>query len=37
MLNAEDEEEIERMYQKLKTVGRLDSRSTDSSETSDED
>ncbi len=37
MLNPEDEEEIERMYQKLKTVGRLDSRGTDSSKTPDED
>lgn len=37
MLNPEDEEEIERMYQKLKTVGRLDSRNTDSSKTPDED
>ena len=26
MLSTEDEEEIERLYQKLKTVGRLDSR-----------
>ena len=31
MLSAEEEDEIERMYQKLKTVGRLDSRNTDSS------
>jgi hypothetical protein len=30
MLSADEEDEIERMYQKLKTVGRLDSRSTDS-------
>jgi len=37
MLSPDDEEEIERMYQKLKTVGRLDSRSTDSSKTPDED
>ncbi len=37
MLSPEEEEEIERMYQKLKTVGRLDSRSTDSSKDSDED
>lgn len=36
MLSPEDEEEIERMYQKLKTVGRIDSRS-DSSKTSHED
>lgn len=37
MLSQDDEEEIERMYQKLKTVGRLDSRSTDSSKASHED
>lgn len=37
MLSAEEEEEIERLYQKLKTVGRLDSRGTDSSQSSDED
>jgi hypothetical protein len=36
MLNAEDEQEIERMYQKLKAVGRLDSRTADSSRSSDE-
>ncbi|MBV9158793.1 MAG: hypothetical protein JO097_21215 [Acidobacteriaceae bacterium] len=36
MLSSEDEDEIERMYQKLKTVGRLDSRSPDS-KTSHED
>jgi hypothetical protein len=36
MLSAEDEDEIERMYQKLKSVGRLDSRGTDS-KTPDED
>jgi hypothetical protein len=36
MLSREEEEEIERMYQKLKTVGRLDSRS-DSSNTPDKD
>lgn len=36
MLSTEDEDEIERMYQKLKSVGRLDSRSTDS-KTPDED
>lgn len=30
MLSAEEEEEIERLYQKLKSVGRLDSRGTDS-------
>jgi hypothetical protein len=37
MVSPEDEDEIERMYQKLKTVGRLDSRSNDSSKTSHED
>ena len=37
MLSAEDEDEIERMYQKLKAVGRLDSRTGDSSPTSHED
>lgn len=37
MLNQDDEEEIERMYQKLKSVGRLDSRNTDSSKESHED
>jgi len=37
MLSTEDEEEIERMYQKLKTVGRLDSCTTDPSKTSHED
>jgi hypothetical protein len=36
MLSAEEEDEIERLYQKLKTVGRLDSRG-DSSNASDED
>ena len=30
MLSAEEEEEIERLYQKLKSVGRLDSRGADS-------
>lgn len=35
MLSSEDEEEIERMFQKLKTVGRLDIR-TDDSATSDQ-
>jgi hypothetical protein len=30
MLSTEDEDEIERLYQKLKTVGRLEAR-TDSS------
>lgn len=37
MLSSEDEDEIERLYQKLKTVGRLDSRGSDSSSTSHED
>jgi hypothetical protein len=37
MLSPEEEDEIERMYQKLKTVGRLDTRSKDSSDSSDED
>jgi hypothetical protein len=36
MLSAEEEDEIERLYQKLKTVGRLDSR-VESSNSSDED
>ncbi len=36
MLSKEDEDEIVRMYQKLKTVGRLDSRKTES-KTPDED
>lgn len=30
MVSQDEEEEIERMYQKLKTVGRLDSRNNDS-------
>ena len=37
MLSRDDEDEIERMYQKLKSVGRLDTRSKDSSPTSHED
>jgi hypothetical protein len=37
MLSPEDEDEVERMYQKLKAVGRLDSRASDSSKTSHED
>ncbi|MBV8072009.1 MAG: hypothetical protein JO270_19025 [Acidobacteriaceae bacterium] len=37
MLSPEEEDEIERMYQKLKTVGRLDTRVQDSSDSSDED
>ncbi len=37
MLSRDDENEIERMYQKLKSVGRLDARSKDPSTTSHED
>lgn len=37
MLSPDDEEEIERLYQKLKSVGRLDGRSTDSSDDSEKD
>ncbi len=37
MLSSEDEDEIERLYQKLKSVGRLDPRGSDSSPTSHED
>jgi len=37
MLSSDDEEEIERLYQKLKTVGRLDSRSSDTPTKSKED
>ena len=37
MLSPGEEEEIERLYQKLKSVGRLDGRSTDSSEDSEKD
>jgi|SRR5579875_3360172 len=37
MLSPDEEDEIERMYQKLKTVGRIDSRASDSSKTSHED
>jgi hypothetical protein len=37
MLSPDDEDEIERLYQKLKTVGRLDSRGTDSSQDSEND
>jgi hypothetical protein len=37
MFSSEDEEEIERLYQKLKAVGRLDGRSTDASQNSSED
>ncbi len=36
MLSADDEDEVERLYQKLKSVGRLDSR-IESSNKSDED
>jgi hypothetical protein len=36
MLSVEEEDEIERLYQKLKAVGRLDSR-VESSNSSDED
>ena len=36
MLSRDEEDEIERMYQKLKTVGRLDSRA-ESKNTTDED
>ena len=36
MLSREEEDEVERLYQKLKTVGRLDSRS-DSAGSSDEE
>lgn len=37
MLSSDDEEEVERLYQKLKSVGRLDGRSSDSSEDSEKD
>jgi hypothetical protein len=37
MLSTEDEEEIERMYQKLKTVGRLDSRNETTPSSAEED
>ena len=37
MLSVDEEDEIERLYQKLKTVGRLDSRGKDSSSSTDED
>ncbi len=37
MLSHDDEEEIERMYHKLKSVGRLDSREADSSQDRNED
>ncbi len=37
MLSPDDEDEVERLYQKLKSVGRLDGRSTDSSDDSEKD
>lgn len=37
MISAEDEEEVERMYQKLKSFRDLDSRDTDQSRASHED
>ncbi len=37
MLSPDDEDEVERLYQKLKSVGRLDGRSTDSSDDSDKE
>ncbi|MBV8552009.1 MAG: hypothetical protein JOY54_11970 [Acidobacteriaceae bacterium] len=37
MLSPEEEDEIERMYRKLKAVGRIDSRGTDPSDSSHED
>ena len=37
MLSQDDEDEIERMYHKLKSVGRLDSRKTDASKDANED
>lgn len=37
MLSSDDEEEVERLYQKLKSVGRLDGRSTDSADDSEND
>ena len=37
MLSHDDEEEIERMFQKLKSVGRLDSREVDSPKDTNED
>jgi hypothetical protein len=36
MFSAEDEAEVERLYQKLKAVGRLDARSPENSPASDE-
>src|SRR5438270_6384684 len=37
MLSTDDEDEIERMFQQLKTEGRLEPRATDSSKASHED
>jgi hypothetical protein len=37
MLSPDDEDEVERLYQRLKSVGRLDGRTTDSSEDSEKD
>jgi hypothetical protein len=37
MFSTEDEAEVERLYQKLKTVGRLDTRTPEASSGSDED
>lgn len=37
MISPSDEQEIERLYQKLKTVGRLDSSATDDARSSKED
>jgi hypothetical protein len=36
MLSTDDEEEVERLYQKLKSVGRLDARTGDHSQSDDE-
>ena len=37
LLRSEDEAEVERLYQKLKTVGRLDARAPEASSSSDQD
>jgi hypothetical protein len=37
MLSSEDEQDVERMYQKLKSVGRLDSRGADETDTTRQD
>ena len=37
MLSTDDEEEIDRLYQKLKSVGRVDSHATDSTEDAEKD